>query len=72
MLHVSPHRGEAVLHYPREPLYRVYFYESQYYRVFAELGGLRVRFVSDQQLTNRGFVANFFISRQSRPFLVSA
>jgi len=33
--------------------------------VFAQLGGIRVRFISDASISNRGFVANFFISRQS-------
>ena len=33
--------------------------------MFARLGGLRVRFVSNEQFTNRGFVADFFISRRS-------
>ena len=32
--------------------------------LLARLGGMRVRFISDDQHSNRGFVANFFISRQ--------
>jgi len=31
--------------------------------VFAQLGGIRIRFITDAVVSNRGFVANFFISR---------
>jgi len=65
-------RVYAMRNYSVRPRQLSQFCGTSRERVFAELGGLRVRFVSDQQFTNRGFVANFFISRQSRSFLVSA
>ena len=39
-------------------------------RQFARLGGIRIRFITDQEFTNRGFVANFFISRQSDAYVL--
>jgi len=33
--------------------------------VFAQRGGIRIQLITDDQFTNRGFVADFFISRQS-------
>jgi len=31
--------------------------------VLAEIGGMRIRFITDAVVANRGFVANFLVSR---------
>jgi len=42
---------------------------SNYRPMFAQKGGYRIRFITDDSVSNRGFAANFFISgQQCNPF----
>jgi len=41
-----------------------WFCGSDWQPIIARLGGIRIRFITDQELNNRGFVANFFTTRQ--------
>jgi len=41
------------------------FCGTNHQRQYVRLGGIRIRFITDQEFNNRGFVANFFTTRQS-------
>jgi len=60
-----------VLRNGSRPIRRSRFCRITSRHVFTHIGAMRIRFVTDQEVSNRGFLANFNVSRQYHISLAS-